>query len=90
MNFPLIAASALTIHKSQGSTFDFKISVDIGEKEVMGSTFVALSRVKKFEDLRVKPFNFDRFGLLASGTYVEDRAEAMSELEEIEFLWDED
>ena len=56
----------------------------------MGSTFVALSRVKKFEDLRVKPFNFDRFGLLASGTYVEDRAEAMSKLEEIEFLWDED
>ena len=87
LNFPLVSASSLTIHKSQGSTFDFRISVDIGERETMGSTFVAFSRVKRFEDLVVKPFDFDRYLLIGEGKYVSDREEAFAKLDEIEFRW---
>ena len=87
LNFPLISASSLTIHKSQGSTFDFKVSVDIGDKEAMGSSFVAFSRVKRFCDLVIKPFDWDRFYLIGQGKYIGERAEAMEKLERIEFEW---
>ena len=86
-NFPLIAASAITIHKSQGSTFDEEVSVDIGEKEVLGSTFVALSRVTKFENLVLKPFDFERYERIASVKYFEDRNLALEKLESLEFEW---
>ena len=50
LNFPSIPATATTMHKSQGSTFNSSVFVDMGSRKVLGSAFVALSRVKKFED----------------------------------------
>lgn len=49
--FPLLVAYAITVHKSQGLTLD-KAIIDLGTSEKsLGLTYVALSRVKKFEDL---------------------------------------
>lgn len=49
--YPLNLAYAVTIHKAQGLTLD-KAIVDIGSRETApGLSYVALSRVKRFEDL---------------------------------------
>ena len=58
--FLLYPASAISIHKSQGSSFD-NLYCDIGNKEfVSGLTFVALSRCRTFEHLWLRPFPFSR------------------------------
>jgi len=52
--FPLRLAWAVTIHKSQGKTFD-KVIVDIGSGAFAhGQTYVALSRCTTFEGLVLK------------------------------------
>ncbi|MCL7028421.1 hypothetical protein MKW94_024005 [Papaver nudicaule] len=57
---PLILCWAITVHKSQGLTLDQAV-VDIGPKESLGLTFVALSRTRKLKDLAFSPmFDFDR------------------------------
>ena len=57
---PLKLAWAITIHKSQGLTLK-KAWVDLGPSEKSsGMTYVALSRVKKLEDLMVEPMTLDR------------------------------
>jgi hypothetical protein len=49
--FPVVLASAITINKSQGLTLP-KTVVGLGKKEMVGGiTFVAISRVKRIEDL---------------------------------------
>lgn len=60
--FPIVVAKAITVHKSQGLTLT-KMIVDIGDKEfTCGLTYVALSRVKKLEDLMFLPlYPFKRF-----------------------------
>ena len=63
----------MTINKSQGSTFDCEMSLDIGDKEVLGSTFVGLSRVTKFSYLYLRPFDFERFLKIKNVAYFEDR-----------------
>jgi ATP-dependent exoDNAse (exonuclease V) alpha subunit len=59
--FPLSLAWAVTIHKSQGLTLD-KVVVSLGDRELaLGITYVALSRVRHFEDIMFDPgFNFSR------------------------------
>ena len=84
-NFPLVAADAMTIHKSQGSTFNFSTYVDIGDREVLGSSFVAFSRVTTIENLYLKPFEFERFKKIGEVAYSDDRKRALELLEEIEF-----
>jgi ATP-dependent exoDNAse (exonuclease V) alpha subunit len=43
--FPLTLSYAVTIHKSQGSSFDVPVVVDIGKADqTCGSTYVAMSR----------------------------------------------
>lgn len=50
----------MTIHKSQGLTLK-KAWVDLGPSEkCSGMTYVALSRVKKIEDLIVEPMTMER------------------------------
>lgn len=57
---PLKLAWAMTIHKSQGLTLK-KAWVDLGPSEkCSGMTYVALSRVKKIEDLIVEPMTMER------------------------------
>ncbi|KAL2500189.1 Uncharacterized protein Adt_25739 [Abeliophyllum distichum] len=57
---PIILCWAITIHKSQGLTLD-KAVVDIGEKESLGLTFVALSRTRRLQDLAFNPmFTYER------------------------------
>lgn len=48
--FPLIVAEAITIHKSQGSTFEY-VTVQIPQKNLRSLIYVALSRATKLENL---------------------------------------
>jgi len=51
--FPIQLANAITIHKSQGMTFD-KVIVDIGTSAfATGQVYVALSRCRTFENLLI-------------------------------------
>ena len=51
IQFPIVLAWAITIHKCQGMTLD-KVVIDIGKKEMAaGLTFVAISRVRHIDDL---------------------------------------
>lgn len=51
---------AVTVHKSQGLTLD-KVCVDLGSKGYQaGLSYVALSRVKRVENLYIKPFVYTR------------------------------
>ena len=52
--FPLQLAFAMTIHKSQGSTFE-KIGLDLrSECFAHGQLYVALSRVRSFDGLSIR------------------------------------
>ena len=67
MQIPLKLAWSITIHKSQGLTLD-KVVVDLGKKESMnGLTYVALSRVKKLNDMIIESFPFERINKLSEG-----------------------
>ena len=54
IQFSIVLAWAITIHKCQGMTLD-KVVIDIGKKEMAaGLTFVAISRVRHIDDLSGK------------------------------------
>jgi ATP-dependent DNA helicase PIF1 len=53
---PLQFAYALTIHKSQGLTFDF-VHTDISRCFLEGQAYVSLSRAKNLDGLFLDPFN---------------------------------
>lgn len=51
---PLAPAWAVTVHKSQGSTYD-RVHVDLGGRAfAQGQTYVALSRVRRFDGLTLE------------------------------------
>jgi ATP-dependent DNA helicase PIF1 len=77
---PLTLAWAVTIHKAQGMTLD-RVTIDLGRNEfASGMTFVALSRAKTFDGLRVHPFDLDRYQGIEKGKYVEARREEFARL----------
>lgn len=57
--FPFRLANCFTIHRSQGQTL-IKVVVDLGEREVPGLSYVALSRVRHIKDLALFDFSFER------------------------------
>lgn len=60
---PLLPAYALTIHKSQGMTLDSAV-IDCKNIFACGQLYVALSRVRKLENLKV--MNFDKKQIIVS------------------------
>ena len=60
MQLPLRLAWSITIHKSQGLTLR-KAWIDLGPSEkAVGLAYVALSRVRKLEDLVIEPMSLER------------------------------
>lgn len=56
--YPLMLAYGITIHKSQGMTFD-KLVINLNNIFSEGMGYVALSRITKLEGLYIKGLNFD-------------------------------
>ena len=80
---PLRMAWALTIHKSQGLTFQ-RETIDIGIAERQGLTFIAISRVKSIDGLRISPpFTFERYSKMAKSAYATIRKKEEQRLESI-------
>jgi ATP-dependent exoDNAse (exonuclease V) alpha subunit len=73
IQFSLVLAYALTIHKSQSLTLP-KIIVDIGDKELCkGLTYTAVSRVRSINDiLFIKEYDYHRFYRLRNSNLLED------------------
>ena len=69
--FPLRLAWAITIHKSQGLTFD-KAVIDAGESFAAGQVYVALSRLRSMEGLVLQS------RIRASSIHTDDKVLAFS------------
>ena len=64
---PLQVSYAITIHKSQGQTFQ-KAVIDIGKHEfAAGSTFVAISRLPSLQCALIQPMPFERLQVISRG-----------------------
>ena len=80
---PLTLAWAITIHKAQGMTME-RVTIDLGQREfATGMTFVALSHAKRFNGLRLQPFDWSRFDRIRKGKHVEARRAEFRRLNEL-------
>jgi ATP-dependent DNA helicase PIF1 len=81
---PLRLAWALTIHKSQGLTLQ-RATIDIGPTERTGLTFVAISRVKSLQGIRIMPpFTCDKYEKMKARKQVARRKEEQRKLGTLE------
>jgi hypothetical protein len=79
--YPLRAAWAITIHKSQGMTLD-AAEIDLSSTFEKGQGYVALSRVKSLEGLYLKGFNQMAFELDALAMKADKRFRELSDYAE--------
>ena len=80
---PLNMEWALTIHKSQGLTLK-RASIDIGNKEQQGLTFIAISRVKSIDGLCIGlAFSYQRYAKMKNSAYVKIRKKEEERLNSI-------
>ena len=78
---PLKLAWAMTIHKCQGLTLS-KAWIDLGSSERSpGITYVALSRVKKIQDLLIEPMTLERLQAVKKSTNFKFRLEEENRLD---------
>ena len=81
---PLRLCFAMSIHKSQGLTLD-RVVVDLGKKEnaLGGITYVALSRLKTFEGLYLKPMDWVRLQQINNKVTIKKRMKHEAYLQEL-------
>ncbi len=78
MQLPLRLAWAITIHKAQGMTLD-AAEIDLGKSFVTGMGYVALSRVKTLEGLRLRSVNRTALSVNDEVIAVDKKFRAMSD-----------
>ena len=85
-NIPLVPCYGMTIHKSQGMTLD-KVVIHLGESEMcLGLTYVALSRVRRLEDLKISYFSYDRLVSLQEHRKLRERLLEIQRLQNLNIL----
>lgn len=78
---PLKLCYAITIHKSQGLTLD-KVFIDLGRHEkTTGLSYVAISRVRKLDDLLIEPMSFERLTSIKKNKNLKYRLEEEKRLQ---------
>lgn len=81
INFPLALAYATTIHKSQGATLD-EIWVDLSRLWEPGQAYVALSRLRNGEGLKLLGWNTKSFITDPQVTHFYDTLESLTRMEQ--------
>ncbi len=89
--YPIRLAWAVTIHKSQGLTFE-NVIIDAGKSFVSGQVYVALSRCRTLEGIVLKSkitpeviFSDRRIASFQDSTHANDRIEEILEREKYDF-----
>ncbi|MDO4224781.1 MAG: helix-turn-helix domain-containing protein [Bergeyella zoohelcum] len=89
--FPLRLAWAVTIHKSQGLTFD-RVIIDAGNSFASGQVYVALSRCRTLEGIVLKSkitpeiiFNDQRVSGFQDSTHANDKMEDIISAEKYDY-----
>lgn len=89
--YPIRLAWAVTIHKSQGLTFD-RLIIDAGKSFASGQVYVALSRCRTLEGIVLKSkitpeviFSDSRVGKFQNETNVNERIEEILEVEKYDY-----
>ena len=73
----------MTVHKSQGQTLN-KIVINLGSTELwLGTTFVALSRVKSYKDFLIEPFTLERLEKISKSDTLKFRLREESRINKI-------
>ncbi len=60
VQFPFMLAYAITVHKAQGETLDKGVIAFGSTEKSLGSSYVQITRFKKFKQFCILPFDFDR------------------------------